>query len=77
MGVARVDFILDAVPEMTISWWVVLHVRTQNMLDAIETTLWSQEKHLPELWWRLDGGSQFTSIYNGEGQAELGDVPWN
>jgi putative transposase len=74
-GVAYVCFIVDAHSRMIVGWRVASHMKTEDVLDAIEMVRWCRAKHLPGLRCHSDAGSQFTSIRYGERLAEIGAVP--
>ena len=74
-GVAYVCFIVDAFSRMIVGWRVASHMRTEMVLDAIETARWSRGARHEDPRCHKDVGSQFTSIRYGERLAEIGDKP--
>jgi transposase InsO family protein len=58
-----------------VGWRVAAHMRTDMLLDALETARWARGTRLEGLVAHSDAGSQFTSIRYGERLAELGALP--
>ena len=74
-GVAYVCFITDAHSRRIVGWRAASNMRTQMVLDALETARWNRGVRLEGLVAHADAGSQFTSSRYGERLDEIGAVP--
>jgi putative transposase len=70
-----VCFIVDAFNRRIVGWRVAGHMRTDTVLDALETARFNGGTILEGLIAHSDTGSQFTSIRYRSRLDEIGAVP--
>lgn len=75
-GIAYVCFIVDAFSRRIVGWRVASNMRTEMVLDALETARRSRgNRRLVGLMAHSDAGSQFTSVRFTERPDEIGARP--